>query len=130
FVHGTCDRLVPVAAGCRAAPDNPSMETVVLDWLGHTVAVECVLVRRSGGVPLRGLGFGLAASGSLGRGLTEAPSAPGVAAPTPWPVPTSAVVGPGTDGAVALTGPQLARSGQSRRFRAALMSRSTTSPVS
>ena len=66
----------------------------------------------------------------LGRGLTEAPSAPGVAAPTPWPVPTSAVVGPGTDGAVALTGPQLARSGQSRRFRAALMSRSTTSPVS
>jgi len=68
FVHGTCDRLVPVAAGCRAAPDNPSMETVVLDWVGHTVAVECVLVRRSGGVPLRGLGFGLAASGSAGAG--------------------------------------------------------------
>ena len=35
---------------------------------GHTVAVECVLVRRSGGVPLRGLGFGLAASGSAGAG--------------------------------------------------------------
>ena len=44
------------------------METVVLDWVGHTVAVECVLVRRSGGVPLRGLGFGLAASGSAGAG--------------------------------------------------------------
>src|SRR5882757_3203545 len=29
----------------------------------ETVAVECVLVTRSCGVPLRGLGFGLAASG-------------------------------------------------------------------
>jgi hypothetical protein len=33
-----------------------------------TVAVECVLVARSCGVPLRGLGFGLAASGPAWAG--------------------------------------------------------------
>ena len=33
-----------------------------------TVAVECVLVTRSCGVPLRGLGFGLSASGPAGAG--------------------------------------------------------------
>jgi len=37
--------------------------------------------------------------------------------------------GPGTEGAVALTRPQLAWSGQPVRLRAALWSRSTTSPL-
>ena len=64
-----------------------------------------------------------------GRGLTDAPAAPRGAGSPPWPVPTTLVVGPGTDGAVVLTGPQLAGSGQSRRFNAAFLSRSTTWPT-
>jgi len=43
-----------------------------------------------------------------GRGLIEAPPAPDDPASAPWPVPTEGPVGPGTDGAVPLTGAQLA----------------------
>jgi hypothetical protein len=42
-----------------------------------------------------------------GRGLVEAPSAPAELTSVPWPVPTC-LVGPGTEGAVVPTGPQLA----------------------
>jgi len=95
-----------------------------------SVAVECVLGDTLMRRPLAGFGFWpLRVWPRRGRGLTDAPAAPqgagvrrhGLYQPRWWlaRVPMGAVV---------LIGPQLAGSGQSRRFNAAFVSRSTTSP--
>ena len=54
-----------VAATTASASPDDTYTCTKTNRNGHvtTVAVECVLVTPSCGVPLRGLGFGLAASG-------------------------------------------------------------------
>src|SRR3974390_2679455 len=75
-----------------------------------------------------GVGSGLAADGPGGAGVLR-PLLRRRVCPGPEPASPPPPVDLLTAGAVAPTGPQLACSGQSRRFFAALMSRSTGSPV-
>ena len=96
------------ASGFSSASPRRELPRTRMPACSRPVAVECVLVTRSCGVPLRGLGFGLSAPGlTVGEvfwGLRLAPDDP---ASAPWPVPTD-LVGPGTDGA---RGPDWATTG-------------------
>jgi hypothetical protein len=82
-----------------------------------TVTAECVLVTRSCGVPLRGLGSGFAAHGHpfSGAGLTWARQANGIrrSGPPSPALPLELL----TDGTVVPTGPRLTYPGQSRGMK-------------